>query len=79
MQQASFSTQVVVVSLGAIIITVAVYGLVVIIVNRDAAGLYLLAKGGAGDKLQHLAGSALLSLAAQLMKSLTYRGTVAMF
>ncbi len=80
-KDANFNTQVLVVSLVAIMITFVVYGLVALIVKMDDAGLYLL-QNAAQSKLpksQHLIGTALLKFAPKLMKSLTYIGTVAMF
>jgi len=80
-QEAVFSTQILVVSLVALMITFVVYGLVALIVKMDDAGLHLLNKKGQGGwlKLQHVIGAGLLSFAPKLMKSLTYIGTVAMF
>lgn len=80
-QHASINTQIMVVSLIAIMITLVVYGLVALIVKMDDAGLYLLKKQGESStvKMQKAIGSALLSFAPKLMKSLTYIGTVAMF
>jgi predicted DNA repair protein MutK len=80
-QHASINTQIMVVSLIAVMITFVVYGLVALIVKMDDAGLHLLKKQGESStvKIQKMIGSALLSFAPKLMKSLTYIGTVAMF
>jgi len=80
-QEAVFSTQILVVSLVALMITFVVYGLVALIVKMDDAGLHLMNKKGQGTwlKIQNITGSGLLSFAPKLMKSLTYIGTVAMF
>jgi len=80
-QEAVFSTQILVVSLVALMITFVVYGLVALIVKMDDAGLYLMNKKGQGAwfEIQKTIGSGLLSFAPKLMKSLTYIGTVAMF
>ena len=78
---APFSTQVTVLSLIGIIMTVGVYGLVGLIVKLDDIGLYLKQKQGSAALrlLRHGTGDALLSFAPRLMKSLTVIGTVAMF
>lgn len=80
-QDASFITQVAVVSFVALMITFFVYGLVALIVRMDDAGLYLLKLNGLGlgIKLKHLIGAFLLSFAPKLMKALSYIGTAAMF
>lgn len=80
-QQESLTTQILVVSLVAVMITFVVYGLVGLIVKIDDVGLYLLKKQGQGICLtmQKNMGNALLSFAPKLMKSLTYIGTLAMF
>ena len=80
-KEASFNTQVLVVSLVAIMITFVVYGLVALIVKMDDAGLYLLQNAAQSklEKTQRLCGTMLLKFAPKLMKSLTYIGTVAMF
>lgn len=79
--QASFMTQVVVVSLIAIGITIFVYGLVAGIVKIDDAGLYLLKTKAntawVGSK--RFIGRALLRISPVLMKTLTIVGTAAMF
>ncbi len=74
---ASFATQVGVLSAIALIITVGVYGLVGGIVKMDDLGLHLLRNGpnGFGAKL----GRGLLAFAPKLMKFLSVAGTAAMF
>lgn len=71
-----FVTQVSVLSMVAVLLTIGVYGLVAAIVKMDDVGLYLHRTGGA---LARLLGRALLLAAPRLMKLLTVLGTVAMF
>ncbi|MDU0356253.1 DUF808 domain-containing protein [Paraglaciecola aquimarina] len=80
-QAEPFMTQVTVVSLMAIAITVGVYGLVAGIVKLDDAGLYLLKKSitGSFSQLQRSVGRGLLIIAPVLMKTLAIVGTAAMF
>ncbi|MGD9654412.1 MAG: DUF808 domain-containing protein [Sulfuricurvum sp.] len=74
-------TQSIVVSGVAFVMTVGVYGAVAAIVKMDDVGLYLLqtAKEGKRGALKRFVGSALLSFAPRLMKTLTLVGTAAMF
>lgn len=76
-----FTTQVLVVSGIALIMTVGVYGLVAGIVKLDDAGLYLMNKQGEGAwlRVQRWWGARLLAFAPWLMKALGVIGTVAMF
>lgn len=80
-QEATFATQVMVVSALALLITIGVYGLVAVIVKIDDLGLYLLRKSVSGsfNALQRMSGRGLLILAPLLMKSLSILGTAAMF
>jgi predicted DNA repair protein MutK len=80
-QEESFATQVTVVSLLALAITVGVYGLVAGIVKLDDAGLYLLRASVSGtfNRIQRTVGRGLLIFAPFLMKTLSVVGTVAMF
>tara|TARA_R110002167_G_scaffold85860_1_gene232566 strand:- start:1340 stop:2275 length:936 start_codon:yes stop_codon:yes gene_type:complete len=80
-QAESFATQVTVVSLLALAITVGVYGLVAGIVKLDDAGLYLLRKSVSGsfNRIQRSVGRGLLIFAPLLMKTLSIVGTAAMF
>jgi len=80
-QSEPFSTQVAVVSLLALAITVGVYGLVAGIVKLDDAGLYMLRKSVSGsfNSLQRFIGRSLLIIAPLLMKFLSIVGTAAMF
>lgn len=80
-QAEPFSTQVTVVSLLALAITVGVYGLVAGIVKLDDAGLYLLRKSVSGSfsDIQRSVGRGLLIFAPLLMKTLSIVGTAAMF
>ncbi|ELL7086364.1 DUF808 domain-containing protein [Vibrio fluvialis] len=71
-------TQIVVVSLIAVIMTAGVYGLVAGIVKLDDLGFYLERKSK-GEGLRARLGSALVSFAPKLMKGLTVVGTTAMF
>tara|TARA_R110002049_G_scaffold9801_6_gene49074 strand:- start:1599 stop:2540 length:942 start_codon:yes stop_codon:yes gene_type:complete len=76
-----FITQVLVVSVIALAMTIGVYGLVAGIVKLDDAGLFLLERKGQGSwpALVRWCGSALVSFAPWLMKSLAVVGTIAMF
>lgn len=80
-QTEPFTTQVTVVSLLALAITVGVYGLVAGIVKLDDAGLYLLRKSVSGkfNLIQRAVGRGLLITAPLLMKTLSVVGTAAMF
>ncbi|MBY8298629.1 DUF808 domain-containing protein [Vibrio fluvialis] len=71
-------TQIVVVSLIAVIMTAGVYGLVAGIVKLDDLGFYLERKSK-GEGLRARLGSGLVSFAPKLMKGLTVVGTAAMF
>ncbi len=73
---ATFSTQVVVLSVVAVMVTVGVYGLVAGIVKLDDFGLYLSQAGNEGARAL---GRRILSLAPYLMKGLSVLGTIAMF
>ncbi len=77
-QSQPLSTQLLVVSLIAITMTVGVYGLVAGIVKMDDAGLYLV-KNNQAKGIKHSIGNGLLSFAPKLMKSLATIGTIAMF
>lgn len=79
--QSPFMTQVFVVSLIALGVTVFVYGLVAGIVKIDDAGLYLLKTKAktTGAGLKKVIGRALLRISPVLMKTLTIVGTAAMF
>ena len=72
---APFVTQLSVLAVIAIAMTVGVYGLVAGIVKLDDAGLYLSQKSG----VVSLVGTLLLKTAPLLMKTLSIAGTVAMF
>lgn len=80
-REATFETQVAVLSSLALAFTVGVYGLVAAIVKLDDLGLYLLRKSKSGrfDTIQRLSGRALLHFAPILMKVLSVVGTLAMF
>lgn len=80
-KDAPFISQVVVVSLIAMLVTIVVYGLVAGVVKIDDAGLHLTktqARNAWGDFKRSL-GRGLLRLAPGLMKTLTIVGTAAMF
>lgn len=79
--QMDFISQVLVLSLISLVMTVGVYGLVAGIVKMDDAGIYLMQREGPGIGQQALrwSGSCLLSLAPWLMKLLAVVGTIAMF
>ncbi len=76
-----FVTQISVLSVIAIVMTLGVYGLVAGIVKLDDIGLYLLRRKADAPlaKIGFLLGRGLLALAPRLMKALTVIGTVAMF
>jgi predicted DNA repair protein MutK len=78
---ADFTTQVLVLSGIAMLMTVGVYGLVAGIVKLDDAGLYLMRVegGGAWPGFQRWLGARLVSFAPWLMKALGVIGTLAMF
>jgi predicted DNA repair protein MutK len=80
-QQSPFSTQVMVLSGIALVMTVGVYGLVAGIVKLDDAGLYLSQRPGQGGALafQRSLGRGILRAAPWLMKALSVAGTAAMF
>lgn len=75
---ASFMTQLVTLSIIAIVMTIGVYGLVAAIVKMDDAGLYLVSKDNASSSAKWL-GNVLLAAAPKLMKLLAVVGTLAMF
>jgi predicted DNA repair protein MutK len=77
-QNQPLSTQLLVVSLIAITMTVGVYGLVAGIVKMDDVGLYLV-KHNQAKGIKRSIGNGLLSFAPKLMTSLATIGTVAMF
>ncbi len=78
---ADFTSQLGVLSLIAIVMTVGVYGLVAGIVKIDDAGLYLAKQQGEAAiiKMKNAIGRGLLVLAPYLMKTLSVVGTAAMF
>jgi len=77
-QDATISSQIVVVSVIAILMTIGVYGIVAMIVKMDDAGLYL--SMNAKDKsIKKFIGNTLLDGAPYLMKTLSIVGTAAMF
>ncbi|WP_207063323.1 DUF808 domain-containing protein [Motiliproteus sp. SC1-56] len=80
-QEAPFTTQLLVVSGLALAITVGVYGIVAAIVKIDDAGLHLLKSEGvsAWDDFKRGLGKVLLRGAPWLMKGLSVVGTAAMF
>ena len=74
--QASFTTQLTVLTSIAVVMTVGVYGLVAAIVKLDDLGLLLTRRAGA---VPRRIGAAILATAPYLMKSLAIVGTAAMF
>jgi predicted DNA repair protein MutK len=79
--QATFATQVLVLSGMALIMTIGVYGFVAGIVKLDDGGLYLSQARGTGlpARTQRALGFAILASAPWLMKGLSIAGTAAMF
>ncbi|MDD9175297.1 DUF808 domain-containing protein [Aliivibrio finisterrensis] len=73
-----FLTQVLVMSLIAILMTIGVYGLVAGIVKMDDLGFYLQRKSE-GKGVMSSIGNSLVAMAPKLMKFLTVVGTIAMF
>lgn len=78
---ASFLTQVLTLSVIALVMTIGVYGLVAGIVKLDDLGLYLNRREGVGlfTRFGRWFGAGLVNTAPYLMKGLTVVGTVAMF
>ena len=72
------TTQLTVVSLIAVLMTVGVYGLVGAIVKMDDVGLYLV-NNSQEKSIRHYLGNGLLTFAPKLMRSLVVIGTIAMF
>lgn len=77
-QTQSLITQLIVVSLIAVLMTVGVYGLVAGIVKMDDVGLYLVNNSQTKSVKQYI-GNGLLTFAPKLMRSLAIIGTIAMF
>lgn len=71
-------TQIVVLSMMALVMTVGVYGLVAVLVKMDDVGLHFYRKSDSGS-LKKKIGLALMSFAPKMMKALAVAGTVAMF
>lgn len=80
-EQASFLTQILVLTGIAIVMTIGVYGLVAGIVKLDDAGLYLNRRAGTDWRaiVLRALGGVLLQAAPWLMKALAVAGTIAMF
>lgn len=78
---ATFSKQVAVVSLIALVMTVGVYGLVAGIVKLDDLGLYMMMRKGKNffKQVVRKVGTWLLNLTPYLMRTLSILGTAAMF
>ena len=76
-QSQPLTTQILVITLIALVMTVGVYGLVAAIVRMDDVGLHLVQHHAQG--LRHRIGQLLLSFAPKLMHSLATIGTIAMF
>jgi len=74
-------TQIIVVSVIALIMTVGVYGLVAGIVKLDDAGYYLIQEESPGlwGRFKRALGRLILRIAPHMMKTLSFVGTVAMF
>ena len=73
---AALGTQILVLSIIAIVMTVGVYGFVAMIVKIDDLGLYLTQQA---SQVKQSMGRGLLAFAPKLMKTLTFVGTIAMF
>lgn len=76
-----FSTQAMVVSLIAVVMTIGVYGLVAGIVKMDDAGLWMMQRQGitVGKQLVRKVGYGILKTVPYLMRALSVLGTAAMF
>ncbi|MCY9844897.1 DUF808 domain-containing protein [Vibrio caribbeanicus] len=72
------TTQILVLSLIAVLMTVGVYGLVACIVKLDDLGFYL-KRQSQSEGVLFIVGQGLISFAPKLMKFLTVAGTIAMF
>ncbi|WP_298941073.1 DUF808 domain-containing protein [uncultured Psychromonas sp.] len=80
MPQASFLTQILLLSTIAIALTIFVYGLVAVIVKLDDLGIYLISSAQKNDnKFKNIIGEFLINAAPLLMKFLVIVGTIAMF
>ena len=79
--ESSFLTQVVTLSVIALVMTIGVYGLVAAIVKMDDVGLYLSLRKGEGllTRFGRWFGAKLVNAAPYLMRGLTIVGTIAMF
>jgi hypothetical protein len=79
--QAPLPVRVVTLSIVAVAVTVAIYGLIGLIVKMDDAGLYLSSRPGSGrvSKLQRGLGRRLLAGMPYFMRTLSSVGTLAMF
>lgn len=79
--QAPLLTQIAVMVLIALVMTVGVYGIVAAIVKMDDLGLYMSRRTGQGamNALLRRAGGWIVSAAPLLMKTLSVVGTIAMF
>ncbi len=76
-----FTSQITVLILISIIMTIGVYGLVAGVVKLDDGGVYLIEQKGNGLwlRFKHALGKAILWFAPYLMRSLSIIGTIAMF
>lgn len=72
------STQIVVVSLIALLATVGVYGIVALIVRMDEFGLRLIAMGNGSKGWLHTMGTILVQALPKVIKSLSVIGTIAL-
>ena len=80
MSEAALPTQIIALSILALLFTFGVYGIVAAIVKLDDVGLWMVENSrGRLATLQRLSGQFLLNLAPRLMKFLTVIGTLAMF
>ncbi|AQS37771.1 hypothetical protein Sps_02619 [Shewanella psychrophila] len=79
--ESSFLTQVVTLSVIALVMTIGVYGLVAGIVKMDDVGLYMSQRKGASllTRFGRWLGTKLVNAAPYLMRGLTIVGTIAMF
>lgn len=80
-QAADFKTQVIVVSLIALAMTIGVYGLVAAIVKFDDAGLALMNNAGSNafERFKQSFGRGILFVAPKFMRLLSFLGMIAMF
>ncbi len=74
----SITTQIMVVSIVALIATIGVYGIVALIVRMDDIGYQLIKLSNGKKGIQHLTGTFLINALPKVIKSLAFIGTIAL-